>query len=160
MRHKPESIGIQLDTQGWADIPTLLDKMNISRSELEYVVFNNSKQRFSISAENKIRANQGHSIAVKLDLTSQTPPAKLYHGTTDTNYQKIKTEGLLKMNRNHVHLSSDTETARQVGSRHGKPIVLNIDSKQMAEDGIRFFISENGVWLTDHVAPKYITSTT
>jgi len=156
LRHKPDSIGIQLDEQGWTEIALLIGKLNISRTELEYVVSNNSKQRFSISKD-KIRANQGHSIKVNLGLISQEPPIELYHGTTSKNYESIKVDGLLKMNRNHVHLSENIDTAKQVGSRHGKPIILRIDCQEMQRDGIHFFLSENGVWLTDYVSPKYIT---
>ena len=156
LRHKPDSIGIQLDEQGWTEIALILEKLNISKSELVYVVSNNAKQRFSIS-DNKIRANQGHSVKVNLGLTSKQPPIKLYHGTTTKNYERIKIDGLLKMNRNHVHLSEDFETAKQVGSRHGKPIILKIDCEQMVKEEIQFFLSENGVWLTEYVNPKFIS---
>lgn len=156
LRHKPDSIGIQLDEQGWTEIDMLIEKLNISRTELEYVVSNNSKQRFSIS-KNKVRANQGHSIIVNLELKSQHPPKELYHGTTSKNYEKIKIDGLLKMNRNHVHLSEEIDTAKQVGSRYGKPIVLSIDSEEMQKEGIQFFLLENGVWLTEYVEPKFIS---
>ena len=156
LRHKPDSIGIKLDEQGWTEIALLIEKLNISISELEYVVSNNAKQRFSI-ANNNIRANQGHSIKVNLGLISKRPPIELYHGTTGKNYERIKIDGLLKMNRNHVHLSEDFETAKQVGSRHGKPIILKIDCEQMANDQIQFFQSENKIWLTDYVNPKYIS---
>ena len=132
--------------------------MNISQSELEYVVKNNSKNRFSISDNKKsIRANQGHSVKIELGLSSKIPPIKLYHGTTLNSYEKIKKDGLLKMNRNHVHLSSDIETAKQVGSRHGKPIVLVIDCEKMITENIKFYQSDNGVWLTDYVHPKFIS---
>jgi len=156
LRHKPDSIGIQLDEQGWVEIELLIEKINISKSELEYVVSNNAKQRFSIS-NNKIRANQGHSIKVNLGLTNKQPPKQLFHGTTQKNYERIKIDGLLKMNRNHVHLSQDISTAKQVGSRHGKPIILKIDCERMANEQIQFFLSENGVWLTEYVEPKYIS---
>lgn len=156
LRHKPDSIGIQLDEKGWVEIELLIEKMNISKSELEYVVSNNTKQRFSIS-NNKIRANQGHSIKVNLGLTNKQPPKLLFHGTTQINYERIKIDGLLKMNRNHVHLSKDMDTAKQVGSRHGKPIILKVDCEAMVNDQIPFFLSENGVWLTQYVDPKYIS---
>ena len=158
LRHRPDSIGIQLDSQGWTDVTLLIEKLNISQSELEFVVKNNSKSRFSISDDKKsIRANQGHSVKIELGLSSKTPPAKLYHGTTIKNYEKIKKDGLLKMNRNHVHLSSDFETAKQVGSRHGKPIILVIDCEKMTEENIKFYQSDNGVWLTEYVNPKFIS---
>lgn len=156
LRHKPDAIGIQLDEQGWTAIPLLIQKLNITRTELEYVVSNNAKQRFAIS-NNSIRANQGHSIKVNLGLESKHPPMVLYHGTTNENYERIKLDGLLKMNRNHVHLSEDIDTARQVGSRHGKPIVLIIDCKEMHKEGIQFYIADNGVWLTEYVDPKFIS---
>ena len=158
LRHRPDSIGIHLDSHGWANVSLLLDKMKISQAELEYVVFNNSKNRFSISDDKQsIRANQGHSVKIELGLSSKIPPNKLYHGTTMNSYEKIKKEGLLKMNRNHVHLSSEIETAKQVGSRHGKPIILVINCEMMIAENIKFYKSENGVWLTDFVNPKYIT---
>ena len=156
LRHSPDSIGIEIDEQGWTDIPILLEKLDVSRADLEYVVANNSKQRFSISDNNRIRANQGHSINVNLGLINKVPPNELFHGTTKENYEKIKVSGLLKMNRNHVHLSADIETARQVGSRHGKPIILIINCKEMVDDNILFYQSDNGVWLTDFVDFKYI----
>lgn len=156
LRHKPDSIGIQLDEQGWTEITMLIEKLNISRLDLEYVVSNNSKQRFSIS-NNKIRANQGHSIKVNLELSNKIPPNELYHGTTYENYKRIKIHGLLKMNRNHVHLSNDIVIAKQVGSRHGSPIILKIDCEQMVKEGIKFFLSDNGVWLTEYVMSKFIT---
>lgn len=156
LRHRPDSIGIQLDEQGWTDISILLEKLDVSRIELEYVVSNNAKQRFSISSD-RIRANQGHSIKVNLGLKSILPPIKLYHGTTHDRYKLIKVEGLKKMNRNHVHLSEDIETAKKVGSRHGKPFILIVDSKAMTSDGIEFYKSDNGVWLTEFVDPKYIS---
>ena len=156
LRHKPDSIGIQLDEQGWTEIGILIEKLKITRTELEYLVSNNSKQRFSIS-KNKVRANQGHSIMVNLELRSQHPPKELYHGTTNKNYEKIKIDGLLKMSRNHVHLSEDIDTAKQVGSRHGKPIVLRINGEEMQKEGMQFFLSENGVWLTEYVEPKFIS---
>ena len=158
LRHRPDSIGIQLDPQGWTDLALLIEKMKISRTELEFVVKNNSKSRFSISEDKKsIRANQGHSVKIELGLSCKIPPVKLYHGTTLKSYEIIKKDGLLKMNRNHVHLSSDIETAKQVGSRHGKPIILKIDCKQMIKEEIQFFLSENGVWLTEYVDPKFIS---
>lgn len=157
LRHQPDAIGIELDEQGWTDISILIDKMNITREELEYVVEHNSKKRFSIDeANNKIRANQGHSIAINLGLSQKTPPDQLYHGTAQKHYDIIATEGLKKMSRNHVHLSADIETAKQVGSRHGKPIILIIDCKQMLADGASFYQADNGVWLTEYVGVEYI----
>lgn len=158
LRHQPEALGIELDDQGWTDISILLDKMSITREELEYVVEHNSKKRFAIDeSNNRIRANQGHSVAINLGLVQKTPPDQLYHGTTQKHYGQIATEGLKKMSRNHVHLSEDIETAKQVGSRHGKPIILVIDCAQMLVDGIPFYQADNGVWLTEYVGVEYIS---
>lgn len=132
-------------------------KMEITRVELEYVVHNNAKQRFSISEDSKlIRANQGHSVKINLGLQVQDPPTVLYHGTAIKNKDVILRTGIHKMNRNHVHLSRDIATATQVGSRHGKPIIFRLDTKQMVADGIVFYESDNGVWLTEMVDPKYL----
>ena len=132
-------------------------KMEITRVELEYVVHNNAKQRFSISEDSKfIRANQGHSVKINLGLQVQDPPTVLYHGTAIKNKDAILRTGIHKMNRNHVHLSRDIATATQVGSRHGKPIIFRLDTKQMVADGIVFYESDNGVWLTEMVDPKYL----
>lgn len=157
LRHSPDSIGITLDKQGWTDLELLIEKLDITRDELEYVVVNNSKKRFSISENaQRIRANQGHSVDIELGLKEKKPPKVLYHGTAISNLEKINEAGLLKMNRNHVHLSSDIETAKQVGSRHGKPVVLVISCEEMLADNIKFYQSDNGVWLTDFVDSKYI----
>jgi len=157
LRHRPDTIGIQLDSQGWTNILLLIEKLKITNSDLEFVVANNSKNRFSISKDNKrIRANQGHSVKINLGLPSKIPPMMLYHGTTLKSYEKIKNEGLLKMNRTHVHLSSELETAKEVGSRHGKPLILIIDCKSMIAANIKFYQSDNGVWLTDFVPSEYI----
>lgn len=157
LRHAPETIGILLDDQGWTDVDMLLEKLAISIEDLQYVVVNNAKQRFSFSSDgNRIRANQGHSVAINLGLVKKVPPAELYHGTSIKTESMIRTSGIKKMQRHHVHLSSDQETAKQVGGRHGKPIILSIDAALMSTDGIQFFLSDNGVWLTDFVDPKYI----
>lgn len=164
LRHKPEVIHLNLDQNGWADVDELLEKMNtagkeISFEELEEIVENNDKQRFKLDKKsNRIRANQGHSIGIDLGLEEKIPPEILYHGTASKNLEVIRKEGLKKMSRQHVHLSIDTETATKVGSRHGKPIILQIHCGQMVTDGFRFYLSENGVWLTDEVDQKYIIS--
>ena len=160
LRHKPETIGIELDSNGWVSIPVLLAALAangraISREELEKIVQENDKQRFAIQ-DGRIRANQGHSISVSLDLEPTIPPASLYHGTATRFLASILGSGLKKMNRQHVHLSADKVTARKVGIRHGKPAILKIDASQMTQDGFQFFLSNNGVWLTDSVAPRYI----
>lgn len=162
LRHKPDSIGLTLDDNGWANTQDLLDKINSSDfnltfDELKTVVENNDKKRFLFSADfAKIRANQGHSIKVDLELTEKAPPENLYHGTADKNLKSINEKGLIKGQRNHVHLSADKETAYKVGQRYGKPIVLIVKSGQMHENGIKFFQSENGVWLTDSVNTEFI----
>jgi putative RNA 2'-phosphotransferase len=162
LRHKPEIIGLTLDENGWTDTGELITKMNaqghsITLEKLKAIVDSNDKKRFAFSEDYKrIRANQGHSIEVDLDLQEQIPPDILYHGTAEKNITSIKQQGLIKGNRHHVHLSADTETARKVGMRYGIPVILIIDAKRMYEQGFKFFRSENGVWLTDHVLPQYI----
>ena len=160
LRHKPEAIGLDLDDHGWAKIDDLMDKSphKITRELLDHVVETNDKERFIISDDgHKIRANQGHSIAINLDLPAITPPVKLFHGTATRYVDAIFKDGLKKMNRQHVHLSADIETAQKVGTRHGKPIILLIDTKAMAEAEFEFYQSKNGVWLTDNVPVKYLS---
>jgi putative RNA 2'-phosphotransferase len=162
LRHQPESIGIHLDSNGWTDIEELLEKANksgveIDRNTLNQVVATNSKKRFAIdSTLSKIRANQGHSVEVELGYESQKPPEVLFHGTGEKSVQSIISTGLEKRSRQHVHLSADFETAFKVGQRHGKPFVFKVLSGQMYNDDFQFFISDNGVWLTDHVPVKYL----
>jgi len=163
LRHKPEELNITLDEYGWASVDEIIVKMTkrkmpISRAVLEKIVAENDKQRFTFSDDGtKIRANQGHSIKVNLELKAETPPQTLYHGTGAQNEQSILKKGILKSNRQHVHLSADKATAKKVGGRHGKPIIFQIDTYKMLEDGITFFQSKNEVWLTDYVDPKYIS---
>ena len=160
LRHQPEKIGLTLDKNGWAAVTDILEKSNLKfdRETLEEVVRTNDKQRFSFNEDKtKIRANQGHSIkTIDLELAPQVPPPFLYHGTVPKFLQLIKSDGLKKMNRQHVHLSPDRQTATIVGKRRGAPVILSIRSGQMQEDGYPFHLSKNGVWLTDHVPPKYI----
>lgn len=162
LRHEPEAIGLTLDGQGWAQIDELIRLANarghaLSRDLVERVVHESDKQRFAISDDGlRIRANQGHSIGIDLALAPQIPPATLYHGTATRFAASIREQGLLKRDRQHVHLSPDSETAIKVGSRHGKPLVLTIRASEMHARGIVFFRSENGVWLTDAVAPEFI----
>lgn len=164
LRHKPEAIGLQLDKQGWADIEKLIDKANqsgeitgLDASTILEVVRTSDKQRFALSDDGKhIRANQGHSVAVDLQLTPKQPPNILYHGTASHFLASIKAEGLKSGQRQHVHLSQNTETATQVGQRYGKPIVLTIDAKTMHQQGITFYQANNGVWLTHRVSPQFI----
>ena len=158
LRHKPQSIGLNLDINGWADIDELIEKaknMELSKELIEEVVKDNDKQRFIIK-NNKIRANQGHSIEVDLEFKSVTPPSKLYHGTATKFIESIMKEGLTKQNRNHVHLSKDTQTASQVGQRHGKLVMLEVDSKKMFEEKFEFYLSQNGVWLTNNVPIRFL----
>ncbi len=164
LRHKPETIGVSLDKNGWVDVDKLIEGCrkagkNISAAVLERVVVENDKARFSFNAnKTKIRANQGHSRNVDVELEEKSPPLYLYHGTLARNLPSIKEKGLLKMQRLHVHLSTDSKTARKVaGRRVGKSLICKIDAAAMAKDGFKFFQSVNGVWLTDHVPLKYIT---
>ncbi|WP_105482280.1 RNA 2'-phosphotransferase [Abditibacterium utsteinense] len=163
LRHLPELIGLELESGGWVDVEKLLAAakkfhLSLSRAELEEVVKENDKQRFSLDASGqKIRANQGHSVEVDLELEAQTPPAILYHGTGAQNRDLLLREGLQKMRRHHVHLSRDIETARKVGARHGKPLIFEVDAAQMHADGFSFFVSDNGVWLIDEVPPRYLS---
>lgn len=162
LRHKPETISIKLDENGWADVAELLEKLNaygitIDSATLTTVVTTNNKQRFSFNETlDKIRANQGHSIEVQLDYILQQPPEILFHGTGEKFVGSIMKSGIDKRNRHHVHLSKDFETAHAVGQRHGKPIVLEIIAAQMYADSYKFYLSENGVWLTDYVPVNYI----
>lgn len=162
LRHSPQTIGLKLDQQGWADVEELLSKatrqqQHISRKVLEEVVATNDKKRFAFNEDGtKIRASQGHSITVDLEMKAVAPPDYLYHGTVDRFIAAIKKEGLQKMSRQHVHLSRDREAAAKVGSRRGVPVILNILSGKMHQDGFLFYLSENNVWLTDHVPATYI----
>jgi putative RNA 2'-phosphotransferase len=162
LRHQPETIGISLDENGWTDVNTLIDKMNhngftISNEILKYIVESNNKKRFAFNEANTlIRASQGHSIEVNLGYSPQQPPLILFHGTSDQNVESILNKGIEKRSRNHVHLSLDIDTAIKVGQRHGKPVIFEVASGQMYEDGFKFFISENNVWLTDQVPSKYL----
>lgn len=162
LRHKPDVIGITLDRYGWADVEELMAGINrtgrkIDRECLEEIVRTDEKQRYSFNEnKTKIRANQGHSIPVDVELKEMTPPDILYHGTATKSLDGIHKEGIRSMSRLYVHLSKDFETAVKVGKRHGKCVVLKIDTKKMREDGIVFYLSDNGVWLTKYVDWTYI----
>ena len=162
LRHQPETLGIALDENGWTDVATLLIKLKnkgyqISFDQLHHIVETNNKKRFAFNAdESQIRASQGHSVEVDLGYIEKQPPQFLYHGTATRFLELILAEGLKKMSRHQIHLSSDEQTARSVGSRHGKPVVLVIKAEEMAADGHVFYQSENGVWLTDQVPAIYI----
>jgi len=163
LRHQPEAIGITLDENGWVTVDELLAKLaakghRVDRETLEEVVTTNDKQRFSFSEDGlRIRANQGHSVSVDLELEALTPPDLLYHGTATRNLEAILDQGLQPQARQHVHLSPDEETATKVGMRHGKPVVLHVDAKAMAEAGHAFYRSANGVWLTAAVPPEFLS---
>lgn len=157
LRHKPEAGNIVLDKYGWAEVKQVLKALNISFNELDDIVQTDEKQRYSFNQEkSKIRANQGHSVPIDLDLPEQRPPKFLYHGTASRFLNSIYETGILSMKRNFIQLSADLKTAITVGKRHGQPVVLKVDSGKMAEDGYKFYISENGVWLTKEVKPQYI----
>lgn len=162
LRHNPQAADITLDENGWADLPLLITRMNekgfrVTLADLVEVVDTNAKKRFALNAaQDKIRANQGHSIEVDVELTVAVPPAVLYHGTATRFVESILAQGIVKMDRRHVHLSRDLETAIKVGQRHGKVQVLRVDAEAMHRDGFTFFLSENHVWLTDHVPVAYI----
>ncbi|MBQ7454213.1 MAG: RNA 2'-phosphotransferase [Selenomonadaceae bacterium] len=161
LRHKPQLIGLELDEHGWADVEELIRRVSrkrpLDRATLEQIVATDEKQRYSFSADGKlIRANQGHSIPVDVELVELEPPKILYHGTGEKSVASIRAQGLLKMSRLYVHLSSDIETAQKVGRRHGTPKIFLVDSGKMFVDGFKFFRSVNGVWLTEHVPPKYL----
>jgi putative RNA 2'-phosphotransferase len=162
LRHQPERLGLILEDGGWVKVEDLLracagNNFPISLDELKEVVERNDKRRFSFDASGeKIRANQGHSVEIDLHLKPQIPPAKLFHGTATRSVSMIREHGLLKMARHHVHLSADTETARRVGMRYGKPVIFEIDTRAMRENGFEFFVSENGVWLVESVPPEFL----
>ncbi len=162
LRHRPDKIGIELDENGWTSTEILIQKMNdqgfrIDQEKLEAVVEDNDKQRFALNEDKTlIRASQGHSLKVDLDYQPLTPPEYLYHGTADRFIESILKTGLEKRNRHHVHLSADIDTATNVGTRHGRVIILKILSGKMHKLGYKFYKSENGVWLTDSVPVEYI----
>lgn len=161
LRHKPEVIGIKLDTHGWADVNALLAgisrKYPINRDILEEIVRSDEKQRYSFSEDGtKIRANQGHSVQVDVELPVTEPPETLYHGTAQRFAASIEVQGLLPQSRLYVHLSPDPETAEKVGQRHGQPVIYLVDAGQMHRDGYLFYLSANGVWLTKVVPAPYL----
>ena len=164
LRHQPEVVGMQLDDEGWLDINQLIFNANergkaLSLELLHEVVATSDKKRFALSDDGlRIRANQGHSLAnVDLKLDEAKPPQTLYHGTVAAFLESIRATGLQKRSRNHVHLSSDAATATKVGSRRGKPIVLQVDATAMHQQGHLFYLSANGVWLVDAVPTKFLT---
>jgi len=162
LRHKPETIGIQLDSNGWTDVDILIKQSNrygmkFNKEMLKHIVETNAKKRFTFNESfDKIRASQGHSVDIELGYINREPPEILYHGTGNSSVQSILETGIEKKNRQHVHLSSDIETAVKVGKRHGKPYVFKVLAGKMYTDQFEFFLSDNGVWLTDNVPAKYL----
>ncbi|WP_445277676.1 RNA 2'-phosphotransferase [Streptomyces sp. DSM 41033] len=160
LRHEPDRIGISLDEHGWVAVDELLRAcarhgFTLTRDDLDHVVAVNDKQRFTLDGD-RIRANQGHSVTVDLGLPPAEPPAYLYHGTVPRVLDAIRAEGLRPMDRHHVHLSPDRETAVRVGARRGAPVVLAVDAGAMHRAGHLFHVSANGVWLTDAVPPAFL----
>lgn len=162
LRHEPEAVGLKLDAQGWAVVAELLAKLKaagrpMTPEQLREVVETNDKKRFTLSPDGlRIRAAQGHSTPVDLGLEAKAPPARLYHGTARRSLDSIFAEGLKPGARQHAHLSQDAETARKVGGRHGKPVVLTVAAGAMQAEGFVFQQADNGVWLTDHVPPRFL----
>ncbi|MCX4028978.1 RNA 2'-phosphotransferase [Endozoicomonas sp. SM1973] len=162
LRHRPDEVGISIDPHGWVDVSGLLEaaqqkKIPLDKEKLLFIVKTNDKQRFSLSeCGKKIRANRGHSIPVELSLPALTPPDVLYHGTATRFLKAIRREGVKSMRRQHVHLSEDTASAHEVGTRHGVPRILAVDAKSMAAAGYKFYQAIDSIWLTDQVPAKYI----
>jgi len=162
LRHQPDAAGIKLDEHGWANVDELIEGISntgriIDKDILEEIVRTDNKQRYSFNEDKTlIRANQGHSVPVDVELEEKQPPQYLYHGTAERFLDSIMAEGLKPMSRLYVHLSKDKETAVKVGKRHGKPVVLKIKAEEMWKDEIKFYLSQNGVWLTKYVDKKYI----
>jgi putative RNA 2'-phosphotransferase len=162
LRHNPDKIGLTLDENGWAEIEVLIQRANqngrrLTRPLLDRVVADNDKQRFAISDDGlRIRASQGHSVEIDLALAPSEPPKVLYHGTASRFVESIRAGGLHSGNRQHVHLSLDIQTATKVGQRHGKPVILVVRSGEMSSAGHKFYLSDNGVWLTELVPVEFI----
>ena len=165
LRHRPDSIGLALDAHGWAGVDDLLARLAaaghaVDLALIERVVADNDKQRFAFSEDRtRIRASQGHSVKVDLALAEAEPPPVLYHGTASRFLKAILAEGLRASGRHHVHLSADVDTAMRVGARHGFPAILRVDTQRMRADGLAFYRSDNGVWLTEAVLPRYLEVT-
>jgi putative RNA 2'-phosphotransferase len=163
LRHRLSSVGLELDDAGWVDVDDLLGALaahglQLTRADLERVVATNDKRRFTFDADGaRIRASQGHSVAVDLGYEPATPPAELFHGTVESSLAAILTDGLRPGRRHAVHLSPDVATARTVGARRGRPVVLRVDGAAMVADGLAFGRSPNGVWLVDAVRPDYLS---
>jgi putative RNA 2'-phosphotransferase len=162
LRHKPEAIGIELDSAGWASVDELLLKlqqqgMPVTLQKLQEVVTTNDKQRFAFNTDGtRIRASQGHSLQIDLSLLPLIPPTELYHGTATQYISSILKEGLQAKSRQYVHLSADRATARKVGQRHGKSVILLVNTAAMHNSGHSFYQAANGVWLTRSVPPLFL----
>ena len=162
LRHQPEVIGLELDKSGWVDVEQLLERCRahgqpLTRELLERIVATSPKRRFALSEDGRqVRASQGHSVDVELGYAPARPPELLFHGTVAASLPAIRAGGLVKMSRHHVHLSPDEATARTVGMRRGRPIVLRVAAGRMHTDGHVFYLSANGVWLAEQVPPGYI----
>lgn len=163
LRHCPEDAGLELSEAGWTDVTALLSALGekgiaCDLKRLVEVVARNDKKRFEFSDDGQsIRARQGHSIEVDLGLLPMVPPDFLFHGTAERYLNSIMQDGLKPMNRHHVHLSGDPATAKMVGKRHGKPIVLNVAAGKMARNRHKFYCTANGVWLVDTVPPQFLS---
>lgn len=164
LRHQPSLAGLTLGPGGWVVVDNLLAGLRervgviITRAELDEIVATNNKRRFAYDETGtRIRASQGHSVAVDLGLAEAAPPETLYHGTGARTVAAIQREGLRKMRRQHVHLSADTTTARGVGARHGEPVIFAVAAGAMARDGVLFYLSDNRVWLVEAVEPRYLS---
>ena len=162
LRHRPERIGLTLDAGGWADVDELLARagaanFSLTRAELVEAVADNDKRRYELDATgDRIRAVQGHTVAVDLGLVPVPPPDVLFHGTTERFVTPILAEGLRPMGRHHVHLSADVSTARAVGGRRGRPVVFEVAARKMAREGHTFYRAANGVWLCEEVSPRLL----
>jgi putative RNA 2'-phosphotransferase len=162
LRHRPQAYGVTLDAYGWAEVSQVIAAANragipLTPELVREIVATSDKQRYALSPDGlRIRANQGHSITVDLELIPLEPPELLYHGTAEKFLPSIREKGLLKRSRQHVHLSANIETATKVGQRHGKPVVLTVLSGEMHRASIAFYRSENGVWLVDAVPVNYL----
>ena len=161
LRHKPDSIGITLDEHGWANVNDLINGINkttpFTMDLLEEIVQTDNKQRYAFNDDHtKIRANQGHSIDVDVELKQEIPPEILYHGTGEKYVASILQKGLIPKSRLYVHLSWDALTAETVARRHGKPVIFSVDAESMTKDGYIFYLSANQVWLTKEVPVRYL----
>lgn len=162
LRHDPSRLNLTMDSKGWVNVQELIDNSKGNKTEftleiIEAIVASDTKQRYAFSENHlQIRANQGHSLQVDVELTRKAPPKYLYHGTSFNNLGVIKKEGLNKMSRQYVHLSIDADLAKKVGSRHGRPVVLRVNTGDMQKNGFEFFLSKNEIWLTDCVPAEYL----